>query len=102
MRRVLTATLKFKDNTQNLSENEDLDLESFDLQKLVKGNHLIVRFVLEYSQYVQRNLDFCYKLVRQYIAHHFRDVMGKVFDGKESNQNLSEVRQRIQSKKLAQ
>ena len=101
-RRVLTATLKFKDNVQNLSENDDLDLDSVNIKDLVEKDHLSIRFYLEYSQYVQRNLDFCYKLVRQYIAYHFRNVMGRIFDGKEDTQNLNEVRQRIQSKKLVE
>jgi hypothetical protein len=101
-RRVLTATLKFKDNPNNLSQNQDLDLDSMDIVKLVGDDNKSIRFYLEYGQYVQRNLDFCYKLVKQYIGTHFRAVMGKIFEGKEANINLSEVRQRIRAKKLLQ
>lgn len=99
---MLTATLKFKENMHNLSENDDLDLDSMNIQELVKKDHPSIRFYLEYSQYVQRNLDFCYKVVKQYIARHFRDIMGKIFDGKEETQTLSLVRQRIKSKKLVE
>jgi hypothetical protein len=102
LRRVLTATLKFKDNPNNLSQNQDLDLDSLDIPKLVQEDNKSIRFYLEYSQYVQRNLDFCYKLVKQYIGYHFRSTMGKIFEGKEANINLSEVRQRIKAKKLLQ
>lgn len=101
-RRVLTASLKFTDGGADSSGAKDLDLDSVDVNQLVAKDHKSIRFYLEYSQYVQRNLDFCYRLVKQYIARHFRSVMGKIFEGNDRNSNLSEVRQRIRAKKLLQ
>lgn len=99
-RRVLTASLKFKDGDVDGLGGHDLDLEALNTTKLVETDHKSIRFYLEYAQYVQRNLDFCYKLVKEYIGRHFRAIMGKIFEGNEQTSNMSEVRQRIRAKKL--
>lgn len=101
-RRVLTASLKFKDGEGDGPGGQDLDLEALNTTRLVESDHKSIRFYLEYSQYVQRNLDFCYKLVKKYIGRHFRAIMGKIFEGNDQTSNISEVRQRIRAKKLLQ
>ena len=98
LRRVITASLKFKAG----SMEQDLELDSINISSVVTENKPAIRFYLEYAQYVQRNLDFCYKLVKRYIAVHFRAVMGKLFNSQKINNNFSQVRQRIRANQLLQ
>lgn len=95
---MITASLKFKAGEME----EDLDLESVNIPSIVQEDKPVIRFYLEYGQYVQRNLDFCYKLVKQYIAVHFRSVMGKLFNDQGVAASQSQVRQRIRAKQILQ
>ena len=72
--RLLTASLKFKQDDLSV-----IDLESENMSKLVESDSLKFKFLLEYAQYVQRNLDFCYKAVKLYLKYHYGAVMGKLF-----------------------